>query len=459
MSTNITTPRQSSRFVAVALCCATIVVDGYDLIVYGTVVPTLVGGEAEWTLTEAQAGRIGSYALIGMLVGALVIGTVTDIVGRRRIMLACIAWFSAAMLVAAVAPSPELFGLSRFVAGLGLGGVVPTAIALTIEYAHPRHRSTTNAIMFCGYSIGGILAALTAIWVIPEVGWRAMFGIGAALGLLLLPLAWRLLPESASYLLSRGRTAEARQLADRYGLELEPTAEAAGAEKGTPLQGLARLFSSQFLAGTVLFWLGTAVGLLLVYGLNTWLAQIMRTAGYELGSALAFLLVLNLGAIVGTPLLGMVADRVGSKPTTTGMFVVAGACIYLLSYDLPSVLLYLLVAVAGACTIGTTILVNAYTANFYPAHMRATGLGWALGIGRIGAIIGPIYGAYVLASGWGLDANFYAFAVPAFIGAVAMVLVPAMRGTQPAAAEVRRPKSATASTAAGAAVDRSRRGG
>lgn len=427
---------RSSRFIAVALCCATIIVDGYDLIVYGTVVPTLVSGEAEWTLSAAQAGRIGSYALIGMLIGALVIGTVTDLVGRRRIMLACIAWFSTAMLLAAVAPTPEMFGLARFVAGIGLGGVVPTAIALTIEYAHPRHRSTTNAVMFCGYSIGGIVAALAAIWVIPDLGWRAMFVIGAVLGLVLLPLAWKLLPESASYLLAHGREEEARTLAARYDLALEAPTESREAGKVGGLHGLTQLFAPRYVVGTVLFWLGTGMGLLLVYGLNTWLAQIMRTAGYELGSALAFLLVLNAGAIVGTPLLGVVADRVGSKQTTTSMFLVAGLCIYLLSYDLPSAALYALVAVAGACTIGTTILVNAYTANFYPAHMRATGLGWALGIGRIGAIIGPIYGAYILESGWGLDANFYAFAVPALVGALTMVLIPQRVSVPESVAEV-----------------------
>lgn len=424
MTQTIDGVRRSSRFVAVALCCTTIIVDGYDLIVYGTVVPTLVSGEAEWTLSAAEAGRIGSYALMGMLLGALVIGTVTDVVGRRRIMLACIAWFSAAMLFAALAPTPELFGLARFIAGIGLGGVVPTAIALTIEYAHPRHRSTTNAVMFCGYSVGGIAAALTAIWLIPDLGWRAMMALGAVLGFALLPLAWRLLPESASYLLSRGRVEEARALAAGYDLLLERPEETGSDGKVGALQGLRNLFASRYLVGTVLFWVGTGMGLLLVYGLNTWLAQIMTTAGYELGSALAFLLVLNLGAIVGTPLLGVVADRVGSKQTTTGMFLVAALCIFMLSYDLPSAMLFVLVAIAGACTIGTTILVNAYTATYYPAHMRATGLGWALGIGRVGAIVGPIYGAFILESGWGLDANFYAFAVPAVVGALAMVLVP-----------------------------------
>ncbi|MGH3324992.1 MAG: MFS transporter [Streptomyces sp.] len=425
--------RTRSRSLVVALCCATIIIDGYDLIVYGTVVPTLLDGSAEWTLSKAESGRIGSYALVGMLFGAMVIGTITDLIGRRRIMLGCIAWFTAAMALVAVAPTPELFGFARFVAGLGLGGVVPTAIALTIEYAHPRHRSRTNALMFCGYSVGGIAAALTAIVVIPELGWRAVFWVGVGLGVLLLPIAWRMLPESASYLLARGRTDEARELADRYRLTLEEPEPAS--EQPTPASGrkshglstLKALFVPRFLSGTLLFWLGTGVGLLLVYGLNTWLAQIMREAGYPLGSALAFLLVLNLGAIVGTPLLGALADRVGSKPVTAGMFLVAAVCIFLLSFELPGVLLFVLVGVAGACTIGTTILVNAYTANFYPAHMRATGLGWALGVGRLGAILGPIYGAYILASGWGLDANFYAFAAPALVGAVAMALMPSGR--------------------------------
>jgi AAHS family benzoate transporter-like MFS transporter len=415
--------RTSSRFLVVALCCVTIVIDGYDLIVYGTVVPTLVDGSAEWTLTAPEAGRIGAYALVGMLIGAMVIGTITDVVGRRRIMLGCIAWFSVAMALAAAAPTPALFGAARFVAGLGLGGVVPTAIALTIEYAHPRHRSTTNAVMFSGYSIGGIAAALVAIIVIPDLGWRAMFWIGAGLGALLLPVAWRLLPESASYLLARGREAEARALADRFGLALEQPA--APADDAGAASTLKRLVAPTLVLGTLLFWLGTGVGLLLVYGLNTWLAQIMREAGYPLGSALAFLLVLNLGAIVGTPLLGALADRIGSKPVTVGMFLVAALCIFLLSVPLPAPLLFVLVGIAGACTIGTTILVNAYTAAYYPVDMRATGLGWALGVGRLGAILGPLYGGAVLASGWGIEANFYAFAVPALLGALAMLFVPA----------------------------------
>lgn len=417
------TEQRSSRFVVVALCCAAIIVDGYDLIVYGTVLPTLLDGSAEWTLTKQQAGNIGAYALIGMLLGAIGVGTITDLVGRRRIMIGCITWFSAAMALAALAPDPTWFGLARFIAGLGLGGVVPTAIALTVEYAHPRRRVMTNAIMFSGYSIGGITASLTAIAVLPAFGWRAMLWIGAALGTILVPLTLRLLPESPSYLLARGRADQAHALADRFGLELDESAPTDKQLSGR--SGLKALFSPKLLPATLLFWLGNGVGLLLVYGLNTWLAQIMREAGFELGSAMAFILVLNFGAIIGTPLFGALADRIGAKPVTTGMFLTAAACIFLMSLDVPGMLLYILVAIAGACTIGTTIVVNGFTATYYPASMRATGLGWALGIGRLGAVLGPIYGSFILSSGWGLDANFYAFAVPAVFGAACMLLVPA----------------------------------
>lgn len=419
-------PRGHARTLVVAMCFAAIIFDGYDLIVYGTVVPTLLGRD-EWALTPPEAGRIGSYALMGMLVGAAVVGTVTDLVGRRRIMLGCVTWFSLAMGLCALAPTPELFGLARFVAGIGLGGVVPTAIALTIEYAHPRHRSLTNALMFCGYSLGGILAALIAIPTIPALGWRTMFWIGMAPLVLFVPLAFALLPESPSFLLAKGRRQEAERLAARFGLvfdERDIVAESAPDRQETKRSAIASLFSRSYLVATVLFWLGTAVGLLLVYGLNTWLAQIMRQAGYPLGSALAFLLVLNLGAIIGTPLAGIAADRLGSKRVITAMLLTAAACIFLLSLRLPTLALYALVAVAGACTIGTTILVNAYTANHYPARARATGLGWALAVGRLGAIVGPVYGGLVLASDLGLAANFYAFAIPALVGAMAVALIP-----------------------------------
>ncbi|HYU83882.1 MAG TPA: MFS transporter, partial [Kribbellaceae bacterium] len=273
----------------VAICFVTIVFDGYDLIVYGAVVPSLLQ-HPTWHITPGEAGSIGSYALTGMVIGTLCVGALTDIVGRRKIMFASIVWFSLAMGATALAPSPELFGVLRFVTGLGLGGVVPTAIALTVEYAPAHRRNFNNALMFSGFSLGGVLAAVLAINLIPSHGFRTMFWIGMAPLVLVLPAAYRFLPESISFLRARGRMAEAHQLAARHGVVAEPAA--AGRSRWSALQ---LLFGRRHLAATVLFGVASFFGLLLVYGLNTWLPQIMRQAGYPLGSSLRFLLVLNVG--------------------------------------------------------------------------------------------------------------------------------------------------------------------
>ncbi|NRQ39389.1 aromatic acid/H+ symport family MFS transporter [Nonomuraea sp. NN258] len=425
--------RPRSGLAVVAICFFTLIFDGYDLIVYGSVVPTLLKYEP-WHLTPPQAGAIGSYALAGMLIGALVAGGITDVVGRRKIIIVSVAWFSVAMALCAIAPTPELFGLFRLIGGVGLGGVVPTAIALTVEYAPRRRRNLYNALMFCGYPVGGCLAALAAMALVSEHGWRLMFWIGAAPIVLILPLAFRLLPESASYLLARGRRAEAAAVAARYGLDLDDvrdkpaspasangTATATATPAGT---GFGLLFRRGYLAATLLFGAASFCGLLLIYGLNTWLPQIMRAAGYPLGSSLQFLLMLNLGAIVGSIVMSVFADRVGAKVITVVAFLAAAVCIYVLTLDLGTGLLMLCVAVAGLGSVGTQILVNGCVATFYPAAGRGSALGWSLGVGRAGAIVGPLMGGWLLGSGLGFEWNFYGFVLPALLGALAIAVVP-----------------------------------
>lgn len=416
------TARVRPRGWVIACCWFAIAVDGYDLIVYGTVLPALIRGE--WALTPGQAGQIGSMALVGMMVGALLAGVLSDRVGRRRLMIGCIAWFSIGMALSALSPSPELFALTRLASGIGLGCLMPTAIAMTLEYARPERRSTANAVMFSGYSIGGILASLSAIWILDAAGWRPMFWIGAALGAALLVIITAAMPESVTFLLLRGRRAEATSLAARYGMPVPETVPDTGERTG-----VRALLDRRYARSTILFWLTVAFGLLLIYGLNTWLAQIMREAGYPLGTSLVFLLALNAGAILGTPLLGLLADRIGSRIVVTGMFACAAASILLMMIRFPTPVLLSLITVAGACTIGTQTLLTAYIGSFYPERLRAVALGWALGIGRIGAIAGPLYGGLVLSTGWGFQANFLAFALPALLAAISVMLVRGRRHT------------------------------
>jgi AAHS family benzoate transporter-like MFS transporter len=421
-----TTPRRSP-FIIMAICFASIVFDGYDLAVFGATVPSILAHEG-WQVTPAQAGQIGGFALFGMLLGTLVVGAVTDIIGRRKIMLIAIVWFSVSMGLTALAQSPEFFGLMRFVTGLGLGAIVPTTIAMTVEYSPKDRRQLNNALMYSGYSFGGIFAALLALALLPQTDFRVMYAVGAVSLLTLFPAAWRYLPESVAFLAVKGRHEEAARLAAQYGLVLDDvTAAATPSKLGTAdnrFAGIRTLFTRKYIAASLLFPAACFCGLLLVYGLNTWLPQIMRQAGYELGSSLAFLLALNVGAIGGVIGASRLADRLGSKRVTVATFLAATISVLLMSSNLPTALLFVLVAVAGLGSVGTQILVAGYVAVHYPDSSRATALGWAMGIGRIGAILGPVAGGYIVASSLGFQWNFYMFAAFAVLGALFIALIP-----------------------------------
>jgi MFS family permease len=364
-----------------------------------------------------------------MMIGALGIGTLTDVIGRRQAILISVVVFSVFTGLCALAPSPAIFGALRFLAGLGLGGLIPTAATLVSEYARLRRGSSSITFMMTGYHVGGVLTALVAILILPSLGWRAMFVIGALPALILVPLMLRNLPESPSFLVARGRRAEAEELAARYGITLEPeevrevTAEESAAEGGR-FGALKTLFSSGYVIGTLAFSVASFMGLLLVYGLNQWLPTIMRDAGYALGAALAFLLVLNVGAVVGLLVAGPVADRYGSKVACAGWFALAAIFLFLLSVQMPLALTYLAVFATGVWVFSAQVLLYAYVSKHYPTSGRGTALGWAAGIGRIGAICGPLIGGFLLGAGLAVPWGFYAFALVGLLGAVFIALVP-----------------------------------
>lgn len=407
----------------IVLCGLCVTFDGYDLVVYGTTVPALM---SEWGIGPAEAGRIGSYALIGMLIGALVAGTVSDLVGRRRTLLACVTWFSALTALTAAATSPEIFGLLRLLAGIGLGGLMPIAAALVVEYAAPARANLTYVVMQSGYPVGAFLASILAIPLLPTAGWRVMYLIGAAPLVLVLPFALRFLPESLEFLVLAGRTEQAKDLAKRLG---RPIPEVARPERRSWTTVLRALVERGRLAGTLLLWLSAFCSLLIVYGMNTWLPQIMREAKFPLGSALSFLAVFSSGAIVGTLFGGRLADRYGAKRVIVTSFLIAAASMALMTITRDAVALYALVALAGYGTIGTQTLLNVHITRHYPASLRPAGVGWALGIGRLGAVLGPTLGGLVLASGVAYQWNFWMFAAVALVGLAAVSLVPTRVGS------------------------------
>lgn len=402
-------------------CALLLVFDGYDLFIYGVVLPVLM---KEWSLTPLEAGALGSYALFGMMFGALVFGSLADRIGRKKGIALCFVLFSSFTVLNGLADTPTEFGLCRFVAGLGIGGLMPNVVALMNEYAPKRLRSTLVAVMFSGYSLGGMLSAGVGIYMLPRFGWEAMF-FAALLPLLLLPLILWHLPESVGFLLRQGRVDKARAILQRIDPQAgigEHDTLVLNDEKaqGTPVL---ELFREGRGLRTLMIWVAFFCCLLMVYALSSWLPKLMANAGYSLGSSLSFLLALNLGGMFGAIAGGWLGDRYNLPKVVVAFFVVAALSISLLGFKSPTPVLYLLIGIAGATTIGTQILLYATAAQFYGLAFRSTGLGWASGIGRNGAIVGPLLGGALLGINLPLPLNFMAFAIPGAIAALAMCFV------------------------------------
>jgi AAHS family benzoate transporter-like MFS transporter len=322
------------------------------------------------------------------------------------------------MLGCALAPSFGTFAVCRFIAGLGIGGLLPTAVALTSEFASPGRRSRIIGAVLTGPPLGGLLASGVAVATVADGGFRWVYGLGV-LPLLLVPVALWLLPESPAFLRARGRTEEADRIAARFGL---PAPAAVGTfGRHSPVGAL---FAEGRGPATVGIWLVNVCSLLTVFGVSTWLPQIMRTAGYGVSSAIGFLLLYSAGAVVGTLIAATLAERIGAKAMVLTGFAAAALALLVIATTPPTGLAMALVALAGFGGLGTQNMLNDHVAGYYPAAARATGLGWALGIGRLGAIAGPTYGAAFVGAGSAVAASCLAFAAPALLGALAMSPLP-----------------------------------
>ena len=282
--------------------------DAYDVIVYGATVPALLAYPG-WGLTPAQVGAIGGAALFGMVFGAPASGWLSDRFGRRKVFIGLLAWFSIMMLLASWAPTPELLGLFRFLAGLGFGGIPPTALALTTEFAPKDRRALFNSLTMAGFGVGAMGAGALSVALLQHIGFRGMYAIGGLPLITLVPLAIWLLPESPSF---RNRS----------------TLQASGAKLASPWTGVLR---GPALVSTALFAAAFFCIFFLVFGLNTWLTQLLRSAGHELSVALKMLIVLNGAAIIGSVGGAWVADRVGMRNVSATSAVVVSVGLVLLA--------------------------------------------------------------------------------------------------------------------------------
>ena len=390
-----TTTERRSMWPA-ALCWITVMLEGYDLVVLGAVIPTLID-TAHVGIDVAGATTIATLSLVGVAIGAAMVGPLTDRFGRRIVLLGSIALFSIFTLLIPIAPSVAVFAAFRLIAGLGLGACMPTALTYMSEFLPPANRAKASTWTMTGYHVGAVLTSLLALAVIPD--WEPLFYAGGIAGLLILPIMWIKLPESEAFLQAR-KTAAAK----------------------VPLS---MLLKPPYLRATIAVWVGSFMGLLLVYGLNTWLPKIMAGAGYPLDSAITMLLVLNVGAIAGLLLAGWAADRRGIKPVVLLWFALSAVLLALLSVKFGNTfLLNVAIFVTGVFVFSGMVLIYAYVTHAYPPAIRGTALGLASAVGRLGAIFGPMVTGALVAAGLGYPWGFYFFAAVAVLGLLAMFTVP-----------------------------------
>ncbi|MFJ3951945.1 MFS transporter [Streptomyces sp. Je 1-4] len=436
--------RHTFRSVApvLALCWLAVFFDGMDVNVYGAVMPYMLD-DPGLGLTPGAAGAIGSWTTLGMLIGALATGTLTDWLGRRPVLVASVLVFSAGSAVCALAGAPGPFGAGRFFAGLGLGGLMPLCLSMVMEFAPPRRAALATGLLMTSYHAGGMFATGLGLTLAPALGWRWVFWAGVLPAVVAAPLLLRLLPESPGVLLAKGRTSEAEAVADRYGMARPAPADAPAQGAKGRLAAVLALFRPGVRLATPLLWLASFCGLLLVYGVSTWLPQMMRASGYGLTSSVSFLLIINAGGIAGMLLAGRIADRYGPVRVSALWFLLTAAGALLLGARLPLGATYVVVAVTGVWLFSAQVMVYAAANRVYPAAERATGLGWVTGIGRTGAVAGPWLGGTLAATG-NDQLGFTAFALAGLLGALAIGSVPLARRLG------RRPATASAPEAAGA---------
>jgi len=413
----------SSFHALVLFWCALIVVfDGYDLAVAGIALPSIMKGMA---VDATSAGLIVSSALFGMVSGAIFLGMIADRIGRRRTIVICISLFSICTSMAGFTSDPVTFSMNRFLAGLGIGGAMPIVVAHMTEYSPQRIRNMMVTLMFSGYALGGMLAAALGKSLIERYGWQSVF-IAAGLPVLLIPIVPKWLPESMPFLIKSGQIDALKGVVSRLQPSYRPQPDDQFALRTEDKAGdapIGKLFQEGRGVSTVMFWVVFFMCLFMVYALSSWLAKMMTSAGYSLGSALTFVLVMNFGAMIGAIGGGWLADRFNIKYVLMAFFLVAALSITLLGYKVPKEILFLVVGVAGATTLGTQLLAYSYVGQFYPMGIRSTGIGWASGVGRSGAILAPIVIGMLIGMHLPLQQNFIVIAIPAVIAFVAIALV------------------------------------
>ncbi|MGC1778105.1 MAG: MFS transporter [Xanthobacteraceae bacterium] len=417
-------PLSGFQALVVILCSLVVLLDGFDTQSISFVAPMVA---AHIGVKVAAFGPIFGAAQIGQMIGVLLVGPVADRVGRKSMVILAVTVFGVFSLMTIWVETFAQLTALRFVTGLGLGAAMPNVFTIIAEYSPARLKATMVAGSAAAFPLGAMIGGALSAKLVPVYGWQVVFLGAGILPLVVVLLLIAKLPESIRFLVYKGG-AESRVA--KFLALIDPAYRPAGDEKfvtgevtpkGMPV---IELFKDGRAAMTLLLWVPYFMGLLMLFFMYSWLPSLMGKAGLPISEAIFATVLFNLGGVVGCLLQGKLIDLYGEFRVLGGPYLIAAICFVAIGLlPVPSMILSLVIVLGGICAIGAQGAANALTTSLYPTSIRTSGLGWGLGIGRIGSIVGPVVGGILISLNWDNQQLFLTAAIPGVIAAIAIVLL------------------------------------
>ena len=403
----------------VFICTLINMLDGFDVLVMSFAAASV---SSEWTLSPYQLGILLSAGLFGMAIGSISLGALADRLGRKRLVNICLVIITAGMFASAYSENQEQLLAFRFVTGIGIGGMLATLTTLVSEYSNESSRGLCIGFLQSGYPLGALLGGIVSVYLIDSFGWRSLFIFGGSLSLIMLPFVFWKLPESLDFLLLRGNQADKSKIQQILTkLQIETSEFLHTTEENEKKADWISLFSSDSRANTLYLWTCYFLLMFSFYFVVSWTPKLLVDAGLTTGQGISAGVYLQAGGLVGAISLGLLGYKF-KVPILTSVFFCCGvaAMLFYGLVELSLIYLMLVAAVMGFFLIGAMIGLYTIAPSVYPANVRVSGVGLAIGIGRIGAIVAPLAGGIILNSGYSTDEIFVIFSIPLILAALAV---------------------------------------
>lgn len=410
------------QLATIFICFLMNMLDGMDVMVVSYAAPAI---GKEWAISPQAMGSVFSAGLLGMTLGTLFIAPRADIVGRRNIIILSALVMGTMVFATYLAQSVEMLLFFRFVSGLGIGSMLASTATLTSEYAPTKTKDFWVSFVMSGYPIGAVLSGLAAAQIIPAYGWRTMFQVAGIATLLTLPLIFFFLAESVEFLMKKRPSGALEKInilltkMNQPKLTELPPLSIETVEKPS----VTALLTPERRLSTLQLWLALFMAFGSLYFLTTWIPKLASSTGLSMELAIYAGTVFNLGAWMGIITQGYLSSQFGLRRTIFGFLALTAVLMVIFGFFKGSILVLILFGLIGFGVQGGFVGLYSVAARFYPTEIRSTGVGFAMSAGRIGGIVGPLIGGFLIAAGLSMTANFIVFAVPTLLAGVATFLI------------------------------------